>query len=230
MAAPIPQMLKYSIVCNLLKVPPILIKLVSKFIVGKVLYFKAQYVLRLRSLLKHIMTSSWAASVAQLDAHPTGDQVTGSTPAGSTTFFRADLIMKYFIFYGHPLPSADSRRTVVSFWRKNVHTSTNATLKKTCRTNVDATSWVFAGRSDGRQGAKTSSDERRRSWSTRVFAGRTCNLVGNPVPRLIMNIKYPDHTLQNMQGESQQTHNVYTTSSQRRCNVMTLHRRWDDVV
>ena len=25
------------------------------------------------------------------------------------------------IFYGHSLPSADSRRAVVSFWRKNVH-------------------------------------------------------------------------------------------------------------
>ena len=29
------------------------------------------------------------------------------------------LIMKYF--YVHSLPSADSRRAVVSFWRKNVH-------------------------------------------------------------------------------------------------------------
>ena len=29
---------------------------------------------------------------------------------------------------------------------------------------------------------------------------------------------------------SQRAHDVYTTSSQRRCNVMTLHRRWDDVV
>ena len=52
------------------------------------------------------------ASVAQSDARPTGDQeVAGSTPAGSATFFRGDLIMK-------SLPSADSRRTVVSFWRK----------------------------------------------------------------------------------------------------------------
>ena len=25
------------------------------------------------------------------------------------------------IFYGHSLPSADSRRAVVRFWRKNVH-------------------------------------------------------------------------------------------------------------
>ena len=38
------------------------------------------------------------ASVAQLDARPTGDQnVAGSTPAGSVTLFRGDLIMKYFL-------------------------------------------------------------------------------------------------------------------------------------
>ena len=38
------------------------------------------------------------ASVAQLDARPTGDQeVSGSTPAGSATFFLGDLIMKYFL-------------------------------------------------------------------------------------------------------------------------------------
>ena len=36
-----------------------------------------------------------SASVAQLDARPTDDQeVAGSTPAGSATFFRGDLIMK----------------------------------------------------------------------------------------------------------------------------------------
>ena len=36
--------------------------------------------------------------MAQLDARPTGDQeVAGSTPAGSATFFRGDLIMKYFL-------------------------------------------------------------------------------------------------------------------------------------
>ena len=29
---------------------------------------------------------------------------------------------------------------------------------------------------------------------------------------------------------AQQAHDVYTTSAQRRCNVMTLHRRWGDVV
>ena len=36
--------------------------------------------------------------MAQLDAHPTGDQeVANSTSAGSTTFFHGDLIMKYFL-------------------------------------------------------------------------------------------------------------------------------------
>ena len=52
MAAPIP-MLKYSIVRNFLNSPPILIKFVSKFIVCKVLYFKAKCVLRLRSPLMY---------------------------------------------------------------------------------------------------------------------------------------------------------------------------------
>ena len=38
------------------------------------------------------------ASVAQLDARPTGDQeVAGSTPTRSATFFHGDLIMKYFL-------------------------------------------------------------------------------------------------------------------------------------
>ena len=37
------------------------------------------------------------ASMAQLDARPTGDQeVAGSTPTGSATLFRVDLIMKCF--------------------------------------------------------------------------------------------------------------------------------------
>ena len=60
------------------------------------------------------------ASVAQLDARPTNDQEVASlTPTGSATFFHGDLIMKYFLC--HSLPSADSRRAVVSFWQKNVH-------------------------------------------------------------------------------------------------------------
>ena len=37
------------------------------------------------------------ASLCSSDARPTGDQeVAGSTPAGSATFFCGDLIMKYF--------------------------------------------------------------------------------------------------------------------------------------
>ena len=39
-----------------------------------------------------------SASVAQLDARPTGDkEVEGSTTADSATFFHGDLIMKYFL-------------------------------------------------------------------------------------------------------------------------------------
>ena len=64
------------------------------------------------------------ASVAQLDARPTGDQeVAGRPPPPpppkSATFFLGD--WSWNIFYGHSLPSADSRRSVVSFWRKNAH-------------------------------------------------------------------------------------------------------------
>ena len=40
-------------------------------------------------------------------------------PPRSATFCRGD--WSWNIFYGHSLPSADSRRAVVSFWRKNVH-------------------------------------------------------------------------------------------------------------
>ena len=40
-------------------------------------------------------------------------------PPRSTTFFRGD--RSWNIFCGHSLLSADSRRAVVSFWRKNVH-------------------------------------------------------------------------------------------------------------
>ena len=39
-------------------------------------------------------------------------------PPRSVTFFRGN--WSWNIFYGHSLPSADSRRAVVSFWRKNV--------------------------------------------------------------------------------------------------------------
>ena len=43
----------------------------------------------------------------------------GFNPAGSTMFFRWD--WSWNTSYGNSLPSADSRRAVVSFWRKNVH-------------------------------------------------------------------------------------------------------------
>ena len=41
------------------------------------------------------------------------------SPPRLVTFFRGD--WSWNIFYGHSLSSADSRRAVVSFWRKNVH-------------------------------------------------------------------------------------------------------------
>ena len=62
-----------------------------------------------------------SASGAQFHARPTGDQeVAGSTPAevGNIFFFE---IWSWNIFYDHSLPSTDSRKAVVSFWRKNVH-------------------------------------------------------------------------------------------------------------
>ena len=51
---------------------------------------------------------------------PTEDQeVAGSNPAEVGNILSWRLIMN--IFYGHSLPSADSRRAVVSLWQKNVH-------------------------------------------------------------------------------------------------------------
>ena len=59
-------------------------------------------------------------SVARSDVRLTGDQeVAGSMPAGSATFFHGD--WSWNSFYGHSLPSPDSRRAVVSFWQKNMH-------------------------------------------------------------------------------------------------------------
>ena len=40
-------------------------------------------------------------------------------PPRSATFFRGD--WSWNIFYGHSVPSADSRRAVVSFWGKNAY-------------------------------------------------------------------------------------------------------------
>ena len=51
---------------------------------------------------------------------PTGDQeVQVHPPQRSAAFFCGD--WSWNIFYGHSLPSADSRRAVVNFLRKNVH-------------------------------------------------------------------------------------------------------------
>ena len=55
---------------------------------------------------------------AQSNARPVlrRSRVRSSRPA---TFFCGDWSRNNF--YGHSLPSADSRRAVVSYWRKNVH-------------------------------------------------------------------------------------------------------------
>ena len=57
--------------------------------------------------------------VARSEACPLGMQAAPNSIPTSGTFFRGDLVMKKF--YGHSLSSADSRRAVVSYWRKNVH-------------------------------------------------------------------------------------------------------------
>ena len=65
--------------------------------------------------LAYYLTVCLSASVAQSDAIPTGDHgVVGSFSAES-----GNIILRN-IFYEHSLPSAVSRRAVVSFWRKNV--------------------------------------------------------------------------------------------------------------
>ena len=58
-------------------------------------------------------------SVARFDMRPTDDQeVAGSTPAGRQHSF---VEIDHELFCTVTLPSADSRRAIVSFWRKNVH-------------------------------------------------------------------------------------------------------------
>ena len=79
-----------------------------------------------------VMLAFWSTSL--LGAHFAFDRLGGSVgcavrletrrsrvqpPPRSATFFRGD--WSWNIFYGHSLPSADPRRAVVSFWRKNVH-------------------------------------------------------------------------------------------------------------
>ena len=63
--------------------------------------------------------SDYPGSVARSEACPLGIQAAPSSIPTSGTFFHGDLVMKNF--YGHSPSSADSRRAVVSYWRKNVH-------------------------------------------------------------------------------------------------------------
>ena len=91
-------------------------------------YMKIILILRVsRGVLYEFMeyTGEWiylkySTLVAKLDDNPTGDQeVAGSIPDGSAIFFCGD--WPWNSCYGHFLPSTDSRRAVVSFWRKNMH-------------------------------------------------------------------------------------------------------------
>ena len=71
-------------------------------VLGNFPYFHIKHIVdgtRKNCLSKAILMTS----VAQLDARPTVDQeVAGSNPAGSATFFRKDLIMKYFLLSFSP--------------------------------------------------------------------------------------------------------------------------------
>ena len=62
---------------------------------------------------------SKAGSVAKLDACLTGDLEVVGSRLQSCTILSLKLIMKSF--YGHSLPSSDSRREVVSYLRNTVH-------------------------------------------------------------------------------------------------------------
>ena len=74
----------------------------------------------LQQIKVYMRPKSYPASVAQLDARLTGGQeVAGSAAAEFGNILSWRLIMKYFL--RHSLSSSDSRRAVVSFWRKNVH-------------------------------------------------------------------------------------------------------------
>ena len=70
---------------------------------------------RLRSEIKECSLGGSIGFAVRLETRRSRVQ----PPPRSATFFRGD--WSWNIFYGHSLPSADSRRAVVSFWRKNVH-------------------------------------------------------------------------------------------------------------
>ena len=85
----------------------------QEFFIDWQLFFISHWWIHELFMNKYFMSSSLPelALVAQLDARPTGDQVvTGSIPAEVGNILSWRLIMKYF--YGHSLPSADSRRAV----------------------------------------------------------------------------------------------------------------------
>ena len=130
MVAPIPPVLKYSNVYNLLNFPLILIKFVSKFIAHKVLYFKAQHLLRLRSPLmtvqSYLSVAIWVISIYSIWLGlstpilrvimitcqpqwlswmrcPSGDQeIMGLTPAEVGNILSWRLITKYFLWSFSP--------------------------------------------------------------------------------------------------------------------------------
>ena len=56
--------------------------------------YKVSYLLK---KISHLFNQKVSASVAQLDAHPTGNQVAGSTPTEVGNILLWRLIMKYFL-------------------------------------------------------------------------------------------------------------------------------------
>ena len=70
----------------------------SKALFCVVHYLCSVYQLALKEQKKSGCIKHQAGLVAQLDSRPTGDQeVVDSNLAGSATFFRGDLLMKYFL-------------------------------------------------------------------------------------------------------------------------------------
>ena len=67
---------------------------------------------------------------------PTGIQEVAGLILGSCTNFRSDLVVKYNC-YGHSLPTADSSRPVVNYWRKYGHLVLVNPLGSLPRNSVD---------------------------------------------------------------------------------------------
>ena len=66
---------------------------------------------------------------------PTGIQEVAGSILGSGTIFRRDLVTNNF--YSHSLPTADSSRAVVSYWRKYGHLVLVNCLGSLPRNSVD---------------------------------------------------------------------------------------------